>query len=55
MNEEIKKILYQLIYRYPVLKKTENSIIEAYLILKQSFQKEGKLLIACLLYTSRCV
>lgn len=46
MNEEIKKILYQLIYRYPVLKKTENSIIEAYLILKQSFQKEGKLLIA---------
>ncbi|MGM9879730.1 MAG: SIS domain-containing protein [Bacilli bacterium] len=46
---EDEKYVYttaELIERYPILKECEKSIIDAYLILKDSFYKGGKLLVA---------
>lgn len=46
MNDKVKDRLSQFLDRYPILNEIETSIIEAFFILKESYEKEGKLLIA---------
>lgn len=46
LEERLQKYIDVLIQRYPVLKKVSQEIIEAYLLMKASYQNGGKLLIA---------
>lgn len=44
--EKVKHHIKVLFERYPILEECENSIIDAYLILSDSFENRGKLLVA---------
>ena len=46
LKRNIEKYITVLCERYPVLKSVENEIIEAYLLLEESYKNGGKLLIA---------
>lgn len=46
LEEKIEKHLNLLIERYPVLSSCKNDIIEAYLMLEETYKKGGKMLIA---------
>lgn len=46
LEERLQKHIDTLIQRYPVLEKSSQSITEAYLLMEESYQNGGKLLIA---------
>ena len=46
LDERLEKHIDLLIHRYPKLQKIKHSIIEAYLIMEQCYERDGKLLIA---------
>ncbi len=46
LNEKLKKYIDLLIERYPNLEQCKSSIIEAYFLIEETYEKGGKLLIA---------
>lgn len=46
LQEKLKKHIDLLIERYPTLKSIKNDIIDAYLVMEESYRNNGKLLIA---------
>ena len=46
MDEKISRILDDLISRYPALSEVRSQILEAYLLMKECYDRDGKLLIA---------
>lgn len=46
LEQRLKKHVDLLLKRYPVLKQIENKIIDAYLVMEECYENDGKLLIA---------
>lgn len=46
LDDRLRRHVDLLITRYPILKSVENSIVDAYLLMEESYTKGGKLLIA---------